>query len=120
MWCLSFSITPSSQWVVTLSILEHSPPTWIDSRLIIEEPSPLPAPATPVPPSLIDAPIPEQPSSTARNKPNKKRNKPKPAISLRLKSGNYQLTPLVSHSPNRGEIEVALEDTMMGPSLQYE
>lgn len=116
MWCLSFSITRSSQWVVTLSILEHSPATWIDSRLIIEEPSPRPAPVTPMPSSLIDAPIPEQPSPNARNKANKKRSKPKPAISLRLKSGNFQLSPLGSHS----QIEVALEDSMMGPSLQYE
>jgi hypothetical protein len=117
MWCLSFSITPSSQWVVTLAILEHSPATWIDSRLIIEEPPQPPAPATTMPASLIDAWIPEQPSPSSRRT---KRSKPKPTISLRLKSGHFQLTPLASHSAGQSEIVVALEDSMMGPSLQYE
>jgi hypothetical protein len=117
---MSFSITSSSQWVVTLAILEHSPPTWIDSRLIIEEPPQRPAPAAPMPPSLIDTSIPDQPSTPFSNKTNKKRGKPKPAISLRLKTGNQQLAPPVSNSSVRSEIVVALEDSMMGPSLQFE
>jgi hypothetical protein len=120
MWCLSFNITPSSRWVVTLSILEHSPPTWIDSRLIIEEPPQRPAPVAPIPSLLIDAPIAEQPAAPSRSQANKKRGKPKPTISLRLKSGNTQLTPFRPQSQNKVEIEVALEDSQMGTSLQYE
>ncbi|KAH9940607.1 hypothetical protein B0H21DRAFT_871532, partial [Amylocystis lapponica] len=30
---------PPSTWLVALMLLEHSPPMWIDSRLIIEEPA---------------------------------------------------------------------------------
>ena len=120
MWSLSFSITSSSQWVVTMAILEHSPSTWIDSRLIIEEPPQHSAPAEPTSHWLIDAAIPDESSSSSRSQGNKKRSKPKPNISLRLKSGNQQLTPFVSNSAVRSEIVVALEDSMMGPSLQYE
>jgi hypothetical protein len=134
LFSLAFSIAPPSQpweysahkagsWLITLALLEHSPPTWIDSRLIIEEPSSQQQqqqqqqqPTT----SLIDAPIP-QPSRT----------KPKPTISLRLKSVNQELVaPRVEDGKHKRKWEkdqemkkdrivVGLEDSLMAGSLMY-
>jgi hypothetical protein len=124
MWCMSFCITPESQWAVRMAILENSAATWLDSRLIIEEASQRPAPVSAPPTSLIDAPDPDQPNGYTSSQANKIRSKPKPPISLRVKTGNNQLIPLVPHfrSANRGtsEILVALDDSPMGRSLQYE
>ncbi|EMD32990.1 hypothetical protein CERSUDRAFT_118418 [Gelatoporia subvermispora B] len=87
-------------WAVTLSLLEHSSPTALDSRLLIEEPE------HPV--------IPPSPSSpTARAG----RTTPKPTISLRLKSSSH-LAP--QGPPQHGDvIVVPLSDSLMAQSLQY-
>lgn len=37
MWGLEFFIAPENSWCVALSLLETSPPTWINARLIIPE-----------------------------------------------------------------------------------
>jgi hypothetical protein len=66
MWCIRFHIITEEgasnrrrpgAWAVSLSILEHSPPTWIDSRLIIRDlsgrPRQLPSPSLPSPKNLL-------------------------------------------------------------------
>jgi hypothetical protein len=140
MWCLAFSIE-SSKWVVKLSILEHSPATWIDSRLIIEEPPRRSTTVSPIIPSLIDTDvIDEQPAKRS----NRRREKPKPAISLRIQTKYNQIGPSGSNSTLNGSIAaiglrihnqiappgsnnalngsivVPLEDSLMGSSLQYD
>ncbi|KAF7308764.1 hypothetical protein MKEN_01075500 [Mycena kentingensis (nom. inval.)] len=57
MWRLGFHVSERRRpgmpapgaWYITLSLLEHSPPTWIDSRLLVpapEAPQPSPPPAS--------------------------------------------------------------------------
>ncbi|TFK32424.1 hypothetical protein BDQ12DRAFT_501938 [Crucibulum laeve] len=165
LWCLRFSVAPMDQssgprpgsWCVSLSILENSPPTWIDSRLLVAEPSsvlavsppPLSSSTTSPPISAIQptssspfsffsfspsassspsTPAPSSPYSPALNKnrptpplPNQRpKHKPRPTISLRLKSTNQ----LVVSTHRAGyydsdRITVSLEDSLMGASLQY-
>jgi hypothetical protein len=126
MWCLSFAIatdTPKrtgvkpGSWCITLSLLEHSPPTWIDSRLLIEEPRRPPSPK-----KLLDD-LPSPLSIFGQNA----KLKPKPTISLRLKTGNAQLiapsestSSFMSQCDPQNEISVSLDDSMMGAGLQYE
>ena len=112
MWCLAFSIGDSSKWVVKLSILEHSPPTWIDSHLIIEEPSAAVALTTP---SLID-PATSNVQSGQRDR--QVEGKPKPAIKIRLRK--EEPLPWESGKLDKSPIVKALEDTPRGSSLQYE
>jgi hypothetical protein len=117
LWRLSFfvasarhhnQLTPGS-WHISLTLLEHSPPTWIDSRLVIDEPAqPLSSP----PSDLTDFESPTTPSSRRKSK-----EKPKPTISYRLKSQFTQLIASPEHAQN--EIRVSLDDSMMGSGLQY-
>ncbi|KAH9949313.1 hypothetical protein B0H21DRAFT_820304 [Amylocystis lapponica] len=105
LWALSFLVLASSHdvrvphqrhppgtWLVALALLEHSPPTWIDSRLIIEEPADAP-PAHPKP-------------------------RPKPTISLRL-TRPAQLTAPAYRGRRNDAIVVSLGDSLMANSLQY-
>lgn len=66
--------------VVTLSLLEHSPPTWIDSRFVIHDMHGLHETISPI---------------LSRAGQSRSRREPKglPANSLRLKTGSAQLTP---------------------------
>ncbi|GLB38069.1 hypothetical protein LshimejAT787_0411200 [Lyophyllum shimeji] len=120
MWRLEFSVVEKAQhngprqgsWCISLSLLENSPPTWVDSRLIIPEPTPTtvespPQPSTsPASPSLLDR-VKAQP-------------KPKPTIVIRLKSSQQLVTPSAYQSHREcAAIVVSLEDSMMGSSLQY-
>ncbi|EGO26459.1 hypothetical protein SERLADRAFT_463545 [Serpula lacrymans var. lacrymans S7.9] len=102
---------PVGSWVVALGLLEHSPSTWVDSRLTIVEHSP----STPTP-SLIDTPIPD----ASRPSLPRKKSKPNPTISLRLKTGSSQLAPPIPKTEMPSEIVVPLSDSLMGQSLQYE
>ena len=116
MWRLEFLIAPENgfdscrpgSWCISLSLLETSPPTWIDSRLIIPEATPPSAdhhsdqPKTPLSASSRF----KLPSST-----------PKSAIELRLQP-RYELeAPRRGHPPRR--IVTMLQDSLMGANLQY-
>ncbi|CAK5267656.1 unnamed protein product [Mycena citricolor] len=86
MWRLAFYVSPhenrrpgmppSGTWYVTLGLLEHSPPSWIDSRLLIP------------PPSEPDGPI----GTPARGIFGAGKSRPRPTLSMRLKA-NDQLKP---------------------------
>lgn len=149
MWRLQFAITAGSNssgprrpgsWCISLALLENSPPTWIDSRLIIPEPSPTSASPSLSPSSLPSSPhhiapldIPRTPPPLSPPSPagllsgfaaltGAATPKPRPTISLRLKSDKQLATPLSSGRRNYNvdtEIVVALEDSLMGSSLQY-
>lgn len=120
MWRLAFAIAPTSKWVVTLGILEHSPATWIDSRLLIEEPPQHftgSAPAT----SWFNRFPTSQEQSSNHDEQNVSR-KPKSTISLRLKTGSTQLIAQAPHSSRSSgwDIVVELEDSLLASNLQYE
>ncbi|RDB20722.1 hypothetical protein Hypma_012160 [Hypsizygus marmoreus] len=117
MWRLAFSIAQENQihgprqgsWCITLSLLENSPPTWIDSRLIVSEPA-LDSSASPrlaVSPSLLDK---------ARGRP-----PPKATIVIRLKSPQQLVAPPIARRSHKQitSIVASLEDSVLGSSLQY-
>ncbi|KAI0785746.1 hypothetical protein C8Q75DRAFT_722319 [Abortiporus biennis] len=100
----------SGSWLINLSLLEHSPPTWIDSRLIIEDSR-----------GGYTSPVTENHSPTTPTSPSAETpSKLRPTISLRLKSGAEQLAPPQSTYQSRREIVASLDDSLMGKSLQYE
>jgi len=121
MWRLSFFIAgehklsndpPSGSWCISLSLLETSPPTYIDSRLVIfEAKSSQPANS----PSSTEPPSPNRGHSSPFRTPS---NKPKiSTISIRLKS-REQLEVARQHNSGR-RIVVALEESLAGSNLQY-
>lgn len=121
MWKLEFSIANGSQhadprpgsWCISLSLLENSPPAWIDSRLLVQEPdttSPIPSPDT------------KSPTSPGRSASSPfvfgaSRPKTKPTISIRLKSTEQLFAPRPHQAQSK--VVVSLEDSLMGSSLQY-
>ncbi|KAG6834911.1 hypothetical protein H0H93_006439, partial [Arthromyces matolae] len=127
MWRLEFLIAERSRqnepkegsWCISLSLLENSSPTWIDSRLLIPEPiaptsnpSPLPneGPSQPTSPSLMDR---------VRSKTQVVR--PKPTISIRLKANHQLVAPphRSRHEKVSSTIMVSLDESVSGASLQY-
>lgn len=122
MWCLAFGVNRSSKWVVTLSILKHSPETWVDSYLILDEVSPrcsiTPTPTTPTTASSLPidaATIPNLNAQSAGGQQTQNPAKPtgKPAIDIRLRTKHSELT-------TRSSIEALLEESSAGSSLQYD
>ncbi|KAL0058107.1 hypothetical protein AAF712_015229 [Marasmius tenuissimus] len=115
MWRLAFCISNEKwrhdkprfgAWYVSLTLLENSPPTWIDSQLLI------PDARLPIPPlgetSLMDV--------TPRSSDGK--TKLKPTISVRLMS-RVELGPKRRHTHLPCEVTSTLESTSNAMSLQY-
>jgi hypothetical protein len=141
LWSLTFSIASArsschghvdaqkqGSWLVTLCLLEHSPPTWIDSRLTIPAPSPPPRPHTPTS-SPFETSRPEPPAPRSRTSSGSVRSSSsasKPPICIRLQSGSRQLvantasTSSFERKQGHDRIVASLEDGhIMGRSLQY-
>ncbi len=103
MWRLSFFVSSQDRrrsprrgsWCVGLSLMESGPPTWVDSRLIIQD--------QPVQ-DVID----------------EEQSKPKPTLSLRIKSPG-ELVPTNAHARanQTKQIVVSLEESIMGKTLQF-
>ena len=119
MWRLEFSIAPEhgyhprcrpGSWCVSLYLIESSPPTWIDSRLIIPEAIP---PSTDPHSDHVNSSAPtssrfQLPSIASKSKP----------IELRLESSEQlEASRSAWQSPNR--VVVMLQDNSMGANLQY-
>ncbi|KAH0825820.1 hypothetical protein J3R83DRAFT_8827, partial [Lanmaoa asiatica] len=102
-WSLTFFSPPSTtrtavgMWQVALCLLEHSPPTFIDSRLVIDLPPPSSNLPTPQTSDLISlSPLPDDPGSSATRLPpppspplsskSKSKSKAPQTIEVRLKS----------------------------------
>ncbi|EIW54156.1 uncharacterized protein TRAVEDRAFT_60610 [Trametes versicolor FP-101664 SS1] len=106
-------------WVAVLSLLPHSPPTWIDSRLVIEDPRarthpPPPPDPTGPPTSLREAvegmmQFDAQPGSA----------KPKPKIELRMKRSEQLTAPPNMRYPNHSVIPAPFEENTLAHSLQF-
>lgn len=111
-WSLTFFSPPSTtrtavgMWQVALCLLEHSPPTFIDSRLVIDIPPTSPN-ASQASDLISLSPPPSDPSSPAARSPpppspplsNKSKSKSKAPqnIEVRLKSG-YRLAYRASNT----------------------
>ncbi|KAI0074876.1 hypothetical protein K474DRAFT_1664980 [Panus rudis PR-1116 ss-1] len=93
------------KWLITLSLLDPSPPTWVDSRMIINNLIPVPPPGT-----LSTYPLAQQP----------KAKKNSPSVEVRLKTGNGTLTPKANSWDANSVICVALDETPVGNNLQYD
>ncbi|KAK0446087.1 hypothetical protein EV421DRAFT_247945 [Armillaria borealis] len=103
LWRLSFFVSSQDRprsprrgsWCVGLSLMESSPPTWVDSRLIIQD--------QPVQ-DVID----------------EEQSKQKPTISLRIKSpGELVPTNAFARANQTKQIVVSLEESIMGQTLQF-
>lgn len=131
----SYEYTPHEKgaWIVRLSLMEHSPPTYIDSHLLIPDArappsaSATPSPSLSLPACPISSPdgmgsIPGRLFTSQIRDPNKL----KPTIELRIKTNSSnQLAPTrKSHERYDGsfvhQLSVPLNKSLMGNSLQFE
>ena len=101
MWRLEFLISEGRKpeceyekgtWIVRLSLVEHSPPTWIQSQVIIDEP---------------------QGGATLR------RNRSNP-IEISLKTKSSQLAPAERRNSCVNSLSTPLNKSTFGNSLQFE
>ena len=117
MWRLEFLIVPETgldhyrpgSWCIALSLLETSPPTWIDSRLIIPEAT---SPPSDKHSDHGNTPV----SASSRFKLPSNASKAKP-IELRLQAKRQLETSRKGLPSNR--ILAMLQDSLMGANLQY-
>ncbi|KAI0752819.1 hypothetical protein C8Q80DRAFT_1148406 [Daedaleopsis nitida] len=115
----------AGSWVVKLSLLPHSPPTWIDSRLVVDDPrapdSPVPGVSSPAssgpPTSLLEA-IARMSREEVPQAP-----KAKPPIVLRIRAREKLTAPLTSSSrddmPMISAISVPLQENRLADGLQF-
>jgi len=127
MWWLRFHVLSERQevttrkcpgaWAVSLSILEHSTPTWLDSRLVIREPLRPSHSITPSECSTLSSII---DSISGPPEP-----RTKPDLFFRLKTGTSdinQLHPLPANRKRHSRTDVLtvlFDDVPLGSSLQY-
>ncbi|KAI0629568.1 hypothetical protein C8Q77DRAFT_1141099 [Trametes polyzona] len=131
MWMLKFVVAKhpdprlgyryfrAGSWVTVLSLLPHSPPTWIDSRLVIEDPRArthsLPARDPMGPPvSLLEAM-----EGGAQSEMPARDGKSKPKIELRMKRSEPLTAPTSTGVRNHSLITVSLEENPLANSLQF-
>ncbi|KAG6810457.1 hypothetical protein H0H92_011806 [Tricholoma furcatifolium] len=131
MWRLEFLIAEESRyyalrqaprqgsWCISLSLLENSPPTWIDSRLIIPEPVSSSTSPKPTPPSEGSQSQSPPLSSLMDRVRTRTAKPPKSPISIRLTSSQQLVGPPHKYFDDHTAIVVSLEETTMGSSLQY-
>ncbi|KAL0574289.1 hypothetical protein V5O48_007665 [Marasmius crinis-equi] len=115
MWRLAFCISSEKwrhdkprfgAWYVSLTLLENSPPTWIDSQLLIPD---------------AQLSLPPLGESSLANVPPRSRDgktKLKPTISIRLTS-RVELGPRRKHTHLPYDVVALLESASNGSSLQY-
>ncbi|KAI0800180.1 hypothetical protein C8Q74DRAFT_1313909 [Fomes fomentarius] len=123
LWELSFFVAQkddvwsgyrSGSWVARLALLPHSPPTYIDSRLVIEDPRTRPPPRTRPGSSPLTPPL----EAHAEGSSTSQGSKPKPPIELRLKAREQLTAPrsITEIPPESSMIAVPLEERN---SLQF-
>ena len=122
LWCLKFYAIPdkhtnaSAPWAVSLSIVNPSPPTWLDSRIVILEPRRKPSallPAWPLPKdSAIGSLLAESSAGVRRENP---------PIQFRMQTKTQQLQPPTSAKTKVGRTELAayFAENAASSRLQY-
>ncbi|KAM5537909.1 hypothetical protein V8D89_008385 [Ganoderma adspersum] len=135
---LGYGNFKAGSWVVRLLLLPHSPPTWIDSRLVIEDPrahgqdpgpSPSPSsssyssPSLPFgggPSSILQAILAgdsdAMPSTSPSTSTPSTRAKVKPRVELRLKAREQLTSGKWDHN---SKVVLALEENALANSLQF-
>lgn len=122
LWYLRFHATPDKNtgalgpWVISLSIINPSPPTWLDSRIIIMEPRRKPLinlPPWPLPKSSAVGSLLQGSSPDARQE--------KPPIQFRLQTKTHQLQPSASAKAKAGRTELVayFAENEASSGLQY-
>ncbi|KAF8963168.1 hypothetical protein BDZ97DRAFT_2076051 [Flammula alnicola] len=122
MWQLAFFIAPgfkaygidpaAGSWCISLSLLETSPPTFIDSKFLIPEATPPETPKSPVrpePPSSPCGGVDHVPSNTSEDKP---------PLWLRLQSRDCQLQAGRVDIPGMSAV-LASEYHLSGANIQF-
>jgi hypothetical protein len=121
LWCLKFYAVPDKKtstlgpWALSLSIINPSPPTWLDSRIVITEPrrKSVLLPPWPLPKESAIAPLlPASPPDLRREKP---------PIQFRLQTRSHQLQPPTSTKmkPGRSELVAEFAENAASSGLQY-
>ncbi|KAF9035877.1 hypothetical protein BJ165DRAFT_1508659 [Panaeolus papilionaceus] len=123
----SFKQIKAGSWCISLQLLENSPPTYIDSRVVIEDASTSqllspPSPSKTNPPSSsptrsgfnLNSFLTSGTTSTSDPTP-----KPKPTIELRIYSREQLEAPVPWVGHNSTPLCVCLEDSLMATNLQY-
>ena len=115
-WCLRFYVKKNDShqpgpWAVMIKMMEQSPPTHLDARIVIKEPEkepPTPPPAGPPPNGLLASLFPSLP-------------RPNPPIEFRLKTNCGELTAVrAGRRPDSGQkVQALFTDCAQGNSLQY-
>ncbi|KAI0365080.1 hypothetical protein BV20DRAFT_973645 [Pilatotrama ljubarskyi] len=123
-WRIGYQHKRTGSWVVVLSLLPHSPPTSIDSRLVIEDPrartQPPPEPLPSGPPSSLLEAVEGMTQQDELQESARGSSKPKPSIQLRLKRSEQLTAPSSTRCTNHSVIAVSLEEDALGHSLQFE
>lgn len=101
-------------WAIMIMIMEQSPPTKLDARVLIKEPEKEPAnpPSVESPPNGILASLLAQSSSQKQN----------PPIEFSLKTGSADLVPVkAGRKPDHHnqKVQTLFTDNVQGTSLQY-
>ncbi|KAI0827776.1 hypothetical protein BC628DRAFT_1368398 [Trametes gibbosa] len=127
---LGYRHARTGSWVVVLSLLPHSPPTWIDSRLVIEDPRtrthppPAPDPAVTGPPASLREAVDgmalyQHDAAEAQAQAQTSHSKPKPKIELRMKRSEQLTAPSSTRTTNFSLITASFEEDAHANSLQF-
>ena len=101
-------------WAVMINMIEQSPPTHLDARIIIKEPEKEPSSSPPPPPTpngILASLLTPSSSSPKQN----------PPIEFRLKTGMTEMTAVRSgRKPEYTQrVQALFTDSAQGNSLQY-
>ncbi|KAF9647720.1 hypothetical protein BDM02DRAFT_3097695 [Thelephora ganbajun] len=117
-WKLRFYVTKDEMrhqpgpWAIMIQMMEQSPPTHLDARVVIKEPEKEPpSPSSPTPPNGILASL-----LTSSSSP-----KPNPPVEFRLKTGMMELTAVRTGKKTdySQRVQALFTDSVQGNSLQY-
>ena len=123
LWCLKFLATRDKKtnalgpWAISISLINPSPPTWLDSRIVIIEPRGKPSallPPWPLPKGSAMG------SLFSSSSPDLRREKP--PIQFRLQTRSSQLqskTPTKMKKGRRRELLVSFAENAASSGLQY-
>jgi hypothetical protein len=122
LWCLKFYAGPDKKtsvlgpWAISLSIINPSPPTWLDSRIVITEPRRKPSglpPPWPLPKGSTMASLLSSPS------PDLRRDKPPIQFRLQAKSHQLQYPTSTKMKIGRNELVARFAENVASSGLQY-